>query len=196
MKNKIVKIIIVVIILLLILTGVYFLFIKDNKKEKNISDEYTLVSKDNVFEYKTSEEIIKILEHGTGIVFLGFKECPWCQQYAKILDDLSKEEGIDVIYYYDIRKDREENNETYKKIVSILEENLDYDKEGNRRIYVPDVSFILSGEVVYHTNETSMIEGEVTPEEYWTDDKLYETKKSLTKYYNDISNSMCTSCNE
>lgn len=193
-KNKIIKIIFLSIILIILLIGCFYI-VKSNQKT-NFNKEYTLVSKDNVFEEKSSEEIIKILKNGTGIVFLGFPECPWCQHYAKILDDLSHEEGIKVIYYYNIKKDREKNNETYKEIVSLLNDNLDYDKEGNKRIYVPDVSFVYNGDIIYHTNETSMITEDITPEQYWTKDKEETTKKELSKYINKINDSMCTSCNE
>lgn len=193
-KNKTIKIIFLSIILIILLIGCFYI-VKSNQKT-NFNKEYTLVSKDNVFEEKSSEEIIKILKNGTGIVFLGFPECPWCQHYAKILDDLSHEEGIKVIYYYNIKKDREKNNETYKEIVSLLNDNLDYDKEGNKRIYVPDVSFVYNGDIIYHTNETSMITEDITPEQYWTKDKEETTKKELSKYINKINDSMCTSCNE
>lgn len=193
-KNKIIKIIFLSIILIILLIGCFYI-VKSNQKT-NFNKEYTLVSKDNVFEEKSSEEIIKVLKNGTGIVFLGFPECPWCQHYAKILDDLSHEEGIKVIYYYNIKKDREKNNETYKEIVSLLNDNLDYDKEGNKRIYVPDVSFVYNGDIIYHTNETSMITEDITPEQYWTKDKEETTKKELSKYINKINDSMCTSCNE
>ncbi len=193
-KNKIIKIIFLSIILIILLIGCFYI-VKSNQKT-NFNKEYTLVSKDNVFEEKSSEEIIKILKNGTGIIFLGFPECPWCQHYAKILDDLSHEEGIKVIYYYNIKKDREKNNETYKEIVSLLNDNLDYDKEGNKRIYVPDVSFVYNGDIIYHTNETSMITEDITPEQYWTKDKEETTKKELSKYINKINDSMCTSCNE
>lgn len=195
MKKKIIIIIVSVLVLVGLAIGSYFIF--GNKEEvKNFKDEYTLVSDDHVFEYKTSEEIIKILKNGTGIVYLGFKECPWCQKYAQILDELSYEESIDVIYYYDIRQDREENNETYQEIVSLLKEHLDFDQEGNPRIFVPDVTFVKKGEIIYHTNETSLISGEITPEEYWTEEKTNQTKDTLRPYIKEINDKMCTDCNE
>ena len=35
----------------------------------------------NVFVYRSLDEINKILENGTGVVYLGFPECPWCKGY-------------------------------------------------------------------------------------------------------------------
>lgn len=195
MKKKIIIIIVSILVLVGLITGGILLF--GGKEEvKNFKDEYTLVSDDHAFEYKTSEEIIKILKNGTGIVYLGFKECPWCQHYAKILDELTQEVGIDVIYYYDIRQDREENNETYQEIVSLLKDHLDFDQEGNPRIFVPDVTFVKKGEIIYHTNETSMITENIKPEEYWTEEKTNQAKDTLKKYIKEINNKMCTDCNE
>ena len=61
--------------------------ISDSKK---FASEYTQVQEYNVFTYRSEDEIIKILEHGTGIVYLGFPECPWCQAYVKYLNETAK----------------------------------------------------------------------------------------------------------
>ena len=87
--NKKVKYIILGVLLLLIASlVVYFVFIKKDNNTDNIkfSKEYTSVSKDNVFVYRSKDEIINILEHGTGIVYLGYPECPWCMAYVPLLD--------------------------------------------------------------------------------------------------------------
>ena len=52
-----------------------------NQDSKNFASEYTNVTEDNVFVYRNVDEIIKIMEHGTGVVYLGYPECPWCQAY-------------------------------------------------------------------------------------------------------------------
>jgi len=46
-----------------------------------------LVGNDNILVYRNAGEAADILEKGRGIVFIGFKECPWCQQYAVYLHD-------------------------------------------------------------------------------------------------------------
>ena len=131
MKKKILLIILVVSVLL---TGC-----KDKTKEEEtdsqkFSKEYPDVSEYNVFVYKDIDEIIKILEHGTGIVYLGFPECPWCQAYVPKLNEVADVEGLEKVYYYNIYNDRKENTEKYQKIVSILSDHLQYDEEGNKHI--------------------------------------------------------------
>ena len=80
-KEKVILGIILIVILGVIIFGVYKYF---NKKEvvdtktdaEKFALEYTKVPDDNVFVYRNIDEIINILEHGTGVVYLGFPECP------------------------------------------------------------------------------------------------------------------------
>ncbi len=147
------------------------------------------ISEDNVFVYRTADEIIKILENGTGIVYLGFPECQWCKAYVPMLNEVAKDNNVSEIYYYNISQDRKDNTENYQKIVSILEKNLKYDKEGNRRIYVPDVTFVLNGEIIGHNNESSVVTKEDgTPEQYWTEARVTSLKAELAKYCKMLKN--------
>lgn len=146
------------------------------------------VTEDNVFAYRTADEIIKILENGTGIVYLGFPECQWCRAYVPMLNEVAKANNIDKIYYYNISQDRKDNTENYQKIVSLLDENLLYDEEGNKRIYVPDVTFVLNGKIIGHNNDSSVVtKDDGTPEEYWTESKKANLKAELGKYSKMIS---------
>lgn len=194
--NKYVKIGIALLLALAVFCLVYFIFIKKNDTDAvRFSKEYG-IEEENVFVYRDSEEIIKILKNGTGIVYLGFPECKWCKAYVRYLNDVAKEEGVDKIYYYNILNDRKENNDTYKQMVKLLKGNLLFDEEGNERIYVPDVTFVLKGKIVSHDNESSVVEGDLTPEEYWTDSKVKALKERLKKGINLVNDDMCTSCNK
>ena len=200
MKKKI----IICISLLLIVLLVSLFFIINNKEKKEtetdaikFSKEYTQVSKDNVFVYKNSKEIISILEHGTGVVYLGFDECKWCQKYAVYLNKIAKDNGISKIYYFDILNDRENNTEDYKKIVSIIGNSLQYDEEGNKRVYVPDVSFIKEGVMIGHDYETSEDTlGFNDPKDYWTEDRVNKLNQKLSELMLQVNDSMCTECNK
>lgn len=195
--NKKVKYIILGVLLLLIASlVVYFVFIKKDNNTDNIkfSKEYTSVSKDNVFVYRSKDEIINILEHGTGIVYLGYPECPWCMAYVPLLNEIAKNEGIEKIYYYNIREDRKNNTEFYQKVVSILNDYLNYDEEGKKRIFVPNVTFVKEGKIIFNDNETSLI-SEGTPSEYWTEEKKKLFNEKLRKNINELLDDVCTSCN-
>ena len=71
-------IILITIFVVLVLIGAYMYLIKPEQKSDEtdaikFSQEYNLEDNENVFVYKTSEEIIKILENGTGVVCKTFK---------------------------------------------------------------------------------------------------------------------------
>ena len=86
---------------------------KEETDSKKFKEEYPQVSEFNMFTYKSADDIIKILEHGTAIVYLGFPECPWCQAYVPMLNEVADSEGLEKIYYYNILNDRKDNTDNY-----------------------------------------------------------------------------------
>lgn len=185
----------------LVLVGMYF-FSKGNSNnvpnEEEVPDsvkfskEYPGVGENNVFEYKTIEEIIKIFESGTGVVYLGFPECPWCQRYVIYLNEVAKDVGLKNIYYFNILQDRKDNTEGYRTLLSLLDGYLLNDDDGNPRIFVPDISVVVNGEIVGHDNETSMESGSV--DEYWTEQKVENFKNKLKGILEKVVNN-CKTCN-
>lgn len=200
MKKKNILLITVIILVILLVIGAFLFF---NKSETIKSDsetfasEYTLVGEDNIFVYRSAEEIINILEHGTGIVYLGFPECPWCQAYLPYLNDLAKDLHVEKIYYYNISEDRKNNTKEYQKMVEILNDYLQYDDEGKKRIYVPAVIAVNEGEIVGFDDETSLdTKGLDDPKEYWTAEEVKDLKAKLTGMIAKITGGSCTDCNK
>lgn len=199
------KLLIVISIIIIIGGGILLYFVINNKNSENNSDnvkfakEYTEVGEDNVFVYKDIDEIINILKYGTGVVYLGFPECPWCQAYVKYLNDTAKEANIEKIYYFNILEERENNTEKYQEILSILGDNLQRDEEGNLRVFVPNVSFIVNGRIIGNDNETSLdTKGFEKPSDYWTIEEVSELRNTLTGYMKEVYNALylCTDCNK
>lgn len=191
---------------MLIGVGLFFLFNKEDEEviiEKTdagrFAEEYTQVNDDNVFVYRTIDEIIKIMENGTGVVYLGFPECPWCQSYVKYLNEVAKTVGIEEIYYFDILEERQNNTEEYQKVVKLLGNALEYDEEGNHRVYVPNVSFHVNGKLIGNDLETAYdTKGFENPSDYWTEDEVENLKTTLTKYMTSVKSALnsCTDCNK
>lgn len=191
MKKK--YLLIIPIVLILLLTGC-----KEKETDaQKFANEYKTISEYNYYVYKNAEEIIKILEHGTGAVYLGFPECPWCGAYVPMLNEVADTYGLEKIYYYNILEARQNNTEDYQKIVSILNNHLRYDDEGNKRIFVPAVIFVQNGEIIGFDDETSYdTKGLETPEEYWTDEEKKDLKNKLSSYISTIVDNSCTDCNK
>lgn len=189
MKNK--KIYLISIILLILIAATLF-FIFNNKKSNEENDNKVFASEygiteDNVYVYRTLEEINKILENGTGLVYLGFPECPWCRGYVPIINEVAKEQGLDKIYYFNIKKDREDNSKLYQKTVELLSDNLRYDNEGNRRIYAPSLIAVKNGKVVMFDDTRYWNNKEYdSAEEFWNNEDLTSMKEKLVKMINEV----------
>lgn len=189
-------------LLLIIPLVLTFILVGCTKEEKEtdaekFAKEYTTVTDDNYFAYRNIDEIIKILEHGTGVVYLGFPECPWCQAYVKMLNEVADIEGLEKIYYYNIYEDRKNNTDSYQKIVNIVGEHLQYDDEGNKRIYVPAIIVVSEGQIIGFDDETAYdTKGFEKPEEYWTEQEVSDLKQKLTTMINEVLDNRCTDCNK
>lgn len=200
-KNKTLYTVIGIVVLVLACSiGFYKVFTSIENKEtdaEKFAREYS-IDNDNVFVYRTLEEINKILKNGTGIVYLGFPECPWCKGYVPYLYEVAKKAKLDKIYYFNILKDRKNNTDNYKKTVELLKDYLKYDDEGNKRIYVPAVIAVNKGKIVGFDDETSYdTKGYEKPEDYWKNEDLDGLKNRLSKMINDVSFDYCTTdCNK
>lgn len=195
-KNDIIAVIIVLGFLGLI--SFYYLNLTKVTDASKFKEEYSNVSEDNVFVYRTDKEIIDILKHGTGIVYLGFPECPWCQAYVSYLDEVAKETKIEKIYYLNILEIRKNNTREYQEIVSLLDNYLSYDEEGKKRIYVPAIVAVKEGKIIGFDDETSHdTKGYETPEEYWKNEDLAGLKKKIKEMFNKTNTNVCTTdCNK
>ncbi len=200
MKKKKTIIISSIVVLLLIVGLVLFLVFKKNKINKNIDEEKIKfaeeykTTKDNVFTYRTIEEINKILKNGTGLVFLGFPECPWCRGYVPIINEVAKKEGLEKIYYFNIYEDRKNNTEEYQEMVKLLKGFLRYDDEGNERIYAPSLIAIKNGKIL-EFDDTRYWDNKKydSAEEFWQSADLKPMKEKITKMINEVNEkSACT----
>ena len=200
MKKKIIIGISILIVIIAIALVLFFVF-QNNEEESEISDalkfreEYTEVGEDNVFLYGNADEIVRILEHGTGVVYLGFPECKWCQKYVTYLNEAAEENNITRIYYLDILEDRNNNTSEYQQVVSLLDEYLEYDEEGNKRVYVPAVIVVDGGEIVGFDDETSLDTHNLDdPEEYWTEEEVSDLMNRLAEMFDYVNDGMCSEC--
>lgn len=189
-RNKAGFLIIGLALLVLVCCGIYFAAsdvsepekVSDSKKFKEeyeklnctgVEDcKYLEVSidSDNPIQYSSYEEVFKLLEDGTGVIYFGFPECPWCRNLVPVLMDAIEEAGIEKVYYLNNVKDRDlvkyENDEFvtskegtdnyYKLLEEIKDVSSDYtvkvdDKEissGKKRLYFPTVLSVKNGEIV------------------------------------------------
>jgi len=138
----------------------------NGKKTKELS-----ISTTNPDDKLTEEETISLLEDGTGILYLGFPECPWCRSMLPVLLNTLDNTSIDKLYYlniYELRSVLELNKknkvevvrkgtDSYYKMLELMDEYLEPyyltsedDKKidtKEKRIYAPTVVAIKDGEI-------------------------------------------------
>ncbi len=173
------------LILVIAVVGAFLIYKKFehiNYEQKEIDkfvSEYTLLEENHVFKIINIDESINILNNKTGILFFCNPGSDWCQHYAKILDDIAVENQIKEIYYVDIKDDRSINSNKYRKVVTIMQDYLDSDDTGNKRLNMPNLTFVKDGEIIANDNRTSLVSSDTTPEEYWTRENILTFKNNI-----------------
>lgn len=140
---------------------------------------------DHVFTTVSEQEAVDFLRDGTGMIYFGFPECPWCRAAVPVMDEAAKSLDIDQIRYLNVLGTRdtrslaedgtvvidEPGSDAYADIIAELG-NFAPEYEGlndptQRRIYVPLVVAVEDGEVV--GSHMSTVESQTDPFEPMTD---------------------------
>lgn len=185
------------------LNGVY------NEKTGNYYSNVEILENSNV-EYKKVEEVIEILKSGTGIIYFGFPECPWCRNIIPLLVDVVSEYNTTFYYFNgrDIRdtKHLNENNEIvvdkegtkeYYEILSLLGE---YASEYNglndsneKRLYFPTIVFVKEGKIIGFHEGT--IDSQTNPYKELTNEQKEQIttilETAITKMQNNVCDESC-----
>ena len=132
------------------------------------------ITEENVFTERDSKTILELLNSGSGIIFIGFPENIWSASIADILNESAKKMNIDTIYYYNLEQDRKEHNYYYEHMIEILMPYLKVLDNEDVDIYAPTVLIVKNGEVIYFDDETSIVMGDMTVANYWTETKTYQ----------------------
>lgn len=152
----------------------------DNEK---IVKEYDLVDKNNVYTYTDLKQTLNLMKEGSGIVLICTPESVWCNTYAKLVNEVAKEQGVSKIYYLNIRNDRLENSKKYRELVTLLDDFLYRDDLDVSHLYAPELVFVKNGKIVAHDNETAISVGTERPEDYWTVEHLIAYKSKMATIF-------------
>lgn len=184
-KNKITLLVLIVIFI----SAIIYLVVINSNKELNRSDalkfkeEYESIntqkdddgnykykslsiSDNNNIKYSNAQEVIETLKNGSGVIYFGFPECPWCRTMISPLLDVSNEFKSNKVLYFNAKPIRdtkhldengniitdEDGTQEYKEIVSLLYDYLGSYEGLNddtiKRLYFPTVVFVKSGEII------------------------------------------------
>ena len=184
----------IIYIILTIIIMVLFVVIGTHDFNPNIETEgeqfnqvFTNVEKDNVFIFGDVTDVNSIINGKSedAIILFGFKNNEWTSYYAEYINDVAIELGIKKVIYYDFELDRKEKNGTYETIVNSLDVYVTFNDYNTADIYAPTLVVVKDGEVIAFINETSLRNGNVTPEIYWDQYKVEEFKSTLRTIFNE-----------
>ena len=152
---------------------------------EEFANNFSVVPEDNVFVYANATDALMIANGTKGIVLFGTTN-EWVNYYANIVNKVAKEMGIDKIYYYDFVGNRQDNNGTYEAIVEKLSNYVTYNDYGTAEIYAPTLLVVSNDKVLLFDTETSFVEGNISPSEYWNSfnetAKMKELRNVFSKY--------------
>lgn len=185
------------------LNGVY------NENVNNYYMKVDILENNNV-EYKSADEIIDILKGGTGVIYFGFPECPWCRNLVPVLVDTLSEYTVPFYYFnaYDIRDSKhldengnivtdKEGTKEYYEIVDILKDYLgEYsglNDSSIKRLYFPTLVFVKDGKILYV--HTGTLDSQKNPYIELTDNQKNELSNiislNVTKVYDVVCDEHC-----
>lgn len=225
MKKKIY--IIILIITICIATPIVYNIIKINKIVENVTNEnlkidessfkyeYEVLNNDlendyikievplnNNIKYATYEEIISLLDNGTGIIYFGFPKCPWCRRTLPVFLKTCNEYNIDKIYYYNalelrdikhlddsgnIVTDKAGDEKYYiliEKLKNYLGEYEGLNHSDIKRLYFPTYVFIKDGNII--GVQISAVDSYTSTKEDMTDEQKNEFSNILRDYLEQI----------
>lgn len=150
--NNIGAVFIFLLTLFLIIYG-FFTKTPDSKLRK----DYGLDAGHTIYEQESIDVVIENMKKFDGIYYFGFPECPWCKEYTKFLDQAVRENGLKIIYYYNIKEDRDIESIEFNKLLNHIKSNSEFDnpideKEFDNHLYdwmlVPSVYVVKDGKIL------------------------------------------------
>lgn len=189
--KKVVRKIIYCLLFILLIGAFIYLGKKDfsdmSKQSDNVrfAQEYS-INKENPFVYSYGSQIVDVIKNKSGIIYLGFSSNEWCKYYIKYLYDVLRDSDIKKVYYYDILKDRAKNTKHYLELENLLSDYLYKLDNGNIHVLTPALIFVKDGKIVYFDDETSIERNNLTPDLYWTNDKVDAFKSKINTYIKEV----------
>lgn len=92
---------------------------KDLTDAEKFANEYS-ISEENSFLYATMEDVLELIEHKSGILFLGNSDCEWSTFGVKVLNQVLKENNVDEVYYFNPERIKDKESQSYQKLVEVL----------------------------------------------------------------------------
>lgn len=169
------------------------------------------ISEDNPMYYASYEEVMDVLNGGTGAIYFGYPTCPWCRNVVEVLTETAKADLIDTVYYFnakdlrDVKKLKEDGSiettteakDGYYELLEALGEHVSVyeglNDESIKRLYFPTVVFVKEGEIIlFHEGS---LDSQEDPYVGLTEEQRAELKKiyhdGFIRTFREVCDSKC-----
>ncbi len=196
--------------------------LNDKTNSRGAKHRAISISENNVFREITKEELIEKLNNKESFyIYFGSTLCPWCRSVLEMADKISRDNGIDIIYYIDVWDDEgneifrdkyaldsnnnpelvQEGTAAYKLVLERFDEYLSNytltDSDGNKvevgekRVYAPNFAYVLNGKAIRLV--TGISEKQKDSREELTDEMLDDEENIFKKFFSNScsSDSQC-----
>ena len=169
------KLLLLLLIIMVFVSGCSIKKVEEMSPSEKFSKEYA-VPKENAFKYISIDEVLEILNNGTGIIFFGNSDNEVSTKTVKIFSEAIKDSKFDEVkvYYYNPVVIRDNNTTKYMELVRLLSGYLEINDKDEEYLYLPDIYFIRDGKIIEHNNDVAL-----NP----TDDSAYENDSKLKDKY-------------
>lgn len=151
----------------------------DNEK---FNQDYPEIPVDNNFNYINANDVVNLLNNGTGVIYIGFASNEWSQYYVKYMYEALKEKNLDNIYYYDSVKDKSRQSKSYNEIINILKDYLYRNDDDKVDIETPCLIFVKNGVITFFDDETAITRTNMKPSDYWSEDQIATFEAKINSY--------------
>ncbi len=197
---------IILCLVVLVIGIISFIYLRPESMETHFKLEYESLNgkndyidvnipSDNNIVYADYEQIFDILD-GTGVIYFGYPECPWCRNAVPVLIEAAKEAEVDQIYYLNNNEDRDTKTLKDGKVVTEKEGTDNYNKlleklgdkastyeglEDNsiKRLYFPTLVVVKNGEITDYIEGT--VDSQKDPQKPLNEKQKKELKDKYTK---------------
>ena len=194
---------IILCLVVLVIGIISFIYLRPESMETHFKLEYESLNgkndyidvnipSDNNIVYADYEQIFDILD-GTGVIYFGYPECPWCRNAVPVLIEAAKEAEI---YYLNNNEDRDTKTLKDGKVVTEKEGTDNYNKlleklgdkastyeglEDNsiKRLYFPTLVVVKNGEITDYIEGT--VDSQKDPQKPLNEKQKKELKDKYTK---------------
>ena len=205
-KKKVTMMVLLFVVIVLAMLIIYLCINKGSdsirfKKEYeslNAQEKYidVKIPEDNNVQYASFDDVMDVLNSGTGIIYFGFPECPWCRNALPVLLKAAKDNEVSNFYYYNAKSIRDEKvlkdgkvvtnkkgtDEYYKlldKLSDVISPYQGLNDDSIKRLYFPTAVFVMGGKIVgFH-------EGTVDSQEDPSKNLTSKQEKELLNIYNE-----------